>query len=177
MKGFLVPWGFSGSVEVMNPMRNMRVLLGVAALLSIGGVGCRTASHSARAVESQAIVGAAVTGVQPPSPSTPEACRACDGLWARQGIAQVQGCNCRARDAGRACRDGAECEGQCLLGDPPEQARVSGADSGGGAGTGYFVGHCSDRVTVFGCVRLLPRGFSSGGPIALNAPPPMLCID
>jgi hypothetical protein len=131
-------------------------------------MACRTSNHSTRAVAPVTEVGQGVT--------TPEACRTCDGVWGKQGLAQIEGCNCRAPDAGRACRDGAACAGQCLLGDPPEK-EVVGAELASQHPTGYFIGHCSDRVTVFGCVRVLPRGFSSHGPVPLDAPPPVLCID
>jgi hypothetical protein len=146
----------------------------VVSLTWLGGMGCRTASHSTKPAAPAAVVGS-------PSATTPEACRTCDGVWGKQGIAQVEGCNCRARDAGRVCRDGAACEGQCLLGEPPQKEVVAAEDPGTELAlqhpAGYFIGHCSDRVTVFGCVRVLPRGFSSHGPVPLDAPPPMLCID
>jgi hypothetical protein len=166
----------------MNPVAHGWVVVGFLAaavgLTSIGGVGCRTADHSTKPVEANPGA-AALVGV--PSATTPEACRTCDGVWGKQGIAQIEGCNCRARDAGRACRDGAACEGQCLLGDPPEKEVVAAEppriELALQHPAGYFIGHCSDRVTVFGCVRVLPRGFSSHGPVPLDAPPPMLCID
>jgi hypothetical protein len=140
----------------------------VVSLTSLAAGGCRTGIESSKSVAPVTEVGRGV--------STREACRSCDGVWGKQGIAQIEGCNCRARDAGRACRDGAACEGQCLLGDPPEK-EVVGPGLALQQTAGYFIGHCSDRVTVFGCVRVLPRGFSSHGPVPLDAPPPMLCID
>src|SRR5262245_591656 len=52
-----------------------------------------------------------------PRPQTKQACAACGGLWGRHGLSPTEGCICKTKDGGRACRDGAECEGQCLVGD------------------------------------------------------------
>src|SRR5689334_23287379 len=50
-----------------------------------------------------------------PRPQTKQACDACGGLWDKHGIAETEGCICKTKDGGKVCRDGAECEGQCLV--------------------------------------------------------------
>ena len=162
-------WG-SAPGNRLSAVVEVLVVLGTLATLALVGAGCRTARPNPGPAPGTSKVAAA--------PATEVACRACDGLWGRQGLAQVPGCNCRARDAGRTCRDGAECEGQCVLGDHPDRlvaGRATPADGGGPMG--YFVGRCSERVTVYGCLRVLPRGSSRRGPVSLDALPPVLCID
>jgi len=154
-----------------------RALLFSAALL-IGAVwpsalsGCRA--------------GAATTGTAPlavaPAESPPQAagqrssaqgCRACNGIWAVHGIATVESCNCRTHDGGKRCRDGAECEGACVAAELPEREIVSA----GPPAQGYFVGRCSDLMTVFGCNRFIERGAATAGPASLAEPPAMMCVD
>ena len=42
---------------------------------------------------------------------------------------------------------------------------------------GFFVGRCSELVTVFGCNRIIERGASAHGPVLLAEPPQKLCVD
>ena len=42
---------------------------------------------------------------------------------------------------------------------------------------GFFVGRCSELVTVFGCNRVIERGASAHGPVLLAEPPQTLCVD
>jgi hypothetical protein len=42
---------------------------------------------------------------------------------------------------------------------------------------GFFVGRCSELVTVFGCNRVIERGAGAGGPMPLGEPPPTICVD
>jgi hypothetical protein len=110
----------------------------------------------------------------PPAPAlTPEACRACRGIWDVHGISQEKSCDCRTHDGGKRCRDGAECEGMCVAADEPETEVVAA----GPPPRGFFVGRCSDLVTVFGCIRLIDRGAVARGPGSLADPPPQLCVD
>lgn len=116
---------------------------------------------------------AAQQGTPTEPPRTGDACRACNGEWGRHGLAELESCLCRTRDKGKRCRDGADCQGQCLLPDPP-QLEVS--DPGPPA-RGYFIGTCSEFVTTFGCNRVLDRGASKKGPQLLEQAPPMMCVD
>jgi hypothetical protein len=42
---------------------------------------------------------------------------------------------------------------------------------------GFFVGHCSELVTVWGCNRLITRGTRAAGPVPLTDEPMMMCVD
>ena len=48
---------------------------------------------------------------------------------------------------------------------------------GGPPARGFFVGRCSELVTVIGCNRVLERGASAAGPVPLGEPPQTLCVD
>ena len=118
--------------------------------------------------------GACATKVTPKTaPQTAEECRACNGIWGRNGLSETPSCNCRTHDGGKRCRDGDDCEGMCLLLDDPEREIVEA----GPPARGYFMGRCSDVTTPFGCVRVLDRGIRSKGAQRLDSPPAVLCID
>ncbi len=105
-------------------------------------------------------------------PSTEAECRAaCDGIWAKHGLARQDSCNCRTTDGGQRCRDAAQCQGQCVAADEPER-EVTAA---GPPQLGYFVGHCSATKKVFGCGRFIGRG--DGAPHDLSELPPKICFD
>jgi hypothetical protein len=108
---------------------------------------------------------------QSPAARTQRECDVCQGVWAKHGLSETAGCNCRTGDAGKRCRDGAECEGQCVLGDIPER---TAKDMGGRA---YYVGRCSELMTVFGCARFLPKGAATAEPDPGGEPPPVICVD
>ncbi|HLK36846.1 MAG TPA: hypothetical protein VKU41_08855 [Polyangiaceae bacterium] len=108
-----------------------------------------------------------------PTAKTPQECTACGGTWMRGPVSQVSTCNCRTHDAGKGCRDGSECEGMCVAADPPERAVI---DPGPPA-RGFFVGHCSEFVTEFGCIRLIGRGASAAGPRLFDPPPAQVCVE
>jgi hypothetical protein len=131
------------------------LVLGIA--LTCAGVGCR------------------VPPAPPPAtpPVTPEACRACRGLWAVHGLDVKESCNCRTTDGGKKCRDGADCQGMCIVAAGKPDVEVVQA---GPPARGFFVGRCSDFVTVFGCHPVIERGASSRGPVPLGEPPTM-CVD
>jgi hypothetical protein len=105
-------------------------------------------------------------------PRTSEECKSCDGIWGR-GMSQVEFCNCRTHDAGKRCRDGAECEGMCIAADQPERDLAEA----GPPPRGFFLGRCSELVTQFGCIRLIDRGAAARGAQPLNKPPPVVCVD
>ncbi len=83
------------------------------------------------------------------------ACRACKGVWGRHGLAQMEGCNCRTKDAGRVCHGG-DCEGACLF-----RETVDGKPEG----------RCSELKTSLGCHERIIR--SANGEIAVHN----VCVD
>jgi hypothetical protein len=97
-------------------------------------------------------------------------CRACRGTFGPQGIAQVEGCVCRTRDAGKSCHDADECEGDCIA-EAPEVITRSPVPLGRPIGT------CSENVGDLGCVALVPHGASSEPPRPLPLPLHRVCRD
>jgi hypothetical protein len=103
--------------------------------------------------------------------SAKKACEAARGRW----LATAAGaplCARRARDGGKTCRDGAECEWLCLFdryepaGDPTARPRL-----------GRPVGHCSEFVGEPGCASYVERDASRQPPSDIHAPPPRRCSD
>jgi len=106
-------------------------------------------------------------------PQTKQACDACGGLWDRHGIAETEGCICKTKDGGKACRDGAECEGQCLVG---ADSKFEVAQKGPPA-RGFCTGKCSNYETTFGCFRVLERGARAKGPQIEEEAAHHICVD
>lgn len=108
-------------------------------------------------------------------------CRECDGDWGRHGLLGLEGCLCRARDAGRECRDGRDCEGTCLYerSERVQEASESCRDGYCDVTLEMFVlvGRCSEFVTTFGCHHYLPDGISDEGPFMARYPAPYRCCD
>src|SRR5216110_3273672 len=84
-------------------------------------------------------------GLTAKPPSTASECKACNGEWGVHGLVQVESCLCRTHDSGRRCRDGAECEGECIA----QPGAVEVVDPGPPR-RGYFVGKCSEFDHLFG---------------------------
>ena len=105
-------------------------------------------------------------------PTTAEACRACLGDWAVHGVIQEPSCLCPTGDVDKRCRDGGECEGQCLADDGEREVVQAGPPA-----RGYFVGKCSRFRTSFGCHRMIARGAFKAGPANLDDPPAEVCAD
>jgi hypothetical protein len=107
-------------------------------------------------------------------PRTEAECKSkCNGSWGRHGLSPKDSCNCRTSDGGKRCRDGNECEGQCVAAENPElDVKEKGPPP-----LGYLVGRCSTTKTVFGCQRFIRDGASSGPPRDLSQLPPKLCVD
>ena len=84
-----------------------------------------------------------------------------------------ESCNCRTSDGGKRCRDGNECEGQCVAEENPEFE----VTEKGPPALGYVMGRCSDTKLVFGCRRFIRDGASSEPPRDLSKLPPKLCMD
>src|SRR5215471_11228059 len=146
----------------------------VVVLTMAGGWGCAR-SGPAPVPAGPAAAPAAVTAADRGTPPrTPEECHACRGDWGVHGLAPTAACNCRTSDAGKRCTDGADCQGMCV---------AAGGDAGrevtdkGPPARGFFVGGCSEFVTVFGCNQLIERGARAHGPVSFDEPRPMLCVD
>jgi hypothetical protein len=139
-----------------------RAVLGVAIVLVAAGVACRARSSATANPPATAV------------PSARDACRACRGLWGVHGLDDKESCNCRTTDAGKRCQDGSDCQGMCIAGkDDPETEVVTP----GPPRRGFFVGRCSELVTVFGCNRVIERGTRARGPVPLDEPPQKICVD
>jgi hypothetical protein len=93
-------------------------------------------------------------------------------VWGTHGISDTASCNCRTSDAGKRCRDGLECEGQCTAAETPERD----VTQAGSPPRGFWVGKCSEFVAVFGCYR--PIGDGAGArAVELEEPPQTICAD
>ena len=98
------------------------------------------------------------------TPASPEECHStCRGRWGRHGLSRTESCLCRTTDSGKECRDGLDCQGECIVDE-------------GASGSGALVGQCSEFERVFGCWHRIPRGAAqrSGGSQRL---PPKICLD
>jgi hypothetical protein len=111
--------------------------------------------------------------VQTPRPTSKAGCDACKGLWAKHGIADTESCICKTKDGGKTCRDGAECEGTCLVSDDAKfEVAVPGPPP-----KGSFAGKCSEYDTAFGCHRMIARGTGARGPVTEEEAAERLCVD
>jgi hypothetical protein len=107
-------------------------------------------------------------------PPTPAAAKPADKPpRAVHGIAETESCICKTKDGGKACRDGAECEGNCLL---AEDAKMEVVEKGPPP-KGFFVGRCSDYDTTFGCFRMIATGTRAKGPAIAEDAAQHLCVD
>ncbi len=111
---------------------------------------------------------------QPPAdrPSTKEACDGCSGKWGRHGLADVESCICKTKDAGKVCKDAAECVGQCLADEDGFEVVQAGPPP-----KGYWKGKCSEYDTTFGCNRIIGAGARAKGPQLAEDAADSLCID
>ncbi|MBU1325709.1 MAG: hypothetical protein KJ676_10735 [Alphaproteobacteria bacterium] len=94
---------------------------------------------------------------RPEVPATAEACRAAGGSWGPQGLLGRAQCVMPMPDAGKACRDGDDCVGDCR-GDP---------EKGGAAPGDPMTGKCQATTSPFGCYTRIEDGRAEG----------MLCVD
>lgn len=94
---------------------------------------------------------------RPEVPTTAEACRAAGGSWGRQGLLGTEQCVMPMPDAGKVCRDGDDCVGDCR-GDP---------ETGGAAPGDPMTGKCQATTSPFGCYTRVENGRAEG----------MLCVD
>ena len=100
------------------------------------------------------------------------ACDACRGDWGRHGLSQVESCNCRTEDSGRACGAATECEGQCLADAATELVTEEGPPR-----VGFLIGQCSEFRTSFGCHTWLSNGNGLGTPVLLDEVTTLRCLD
>jgi hypothetical protein len=98
-------------------------------------------------------------------------CRACNGEWGPHGLLQAESCLCRTHDSGKSCRDGLECEGECVVQDVKTEVVEPGPPR-----RGFFIGQCSEFDHVFGCNKLLMDG-TAAKPTSLEEPPGEVCVD
>jgi len=111
--------------------------------------------------------------VKPPRPTTKAGCDACKGLWAVHGIAETESCICKTKDASKACRDGSECEGTCLVAEDAKfEVVVPGPPP-----RGFYTGKCSDYDATFGCHRSIANGTRAKGPAVAEEAVQHLCVD
>jgi len=145
-------------------------LKGLLASLAFLSLACRTTAPGS-AGESLPRAAASPSVSTSPAKNSAE-CARCNGVWGRHGLAQTDGCNCRTGDAGKVCRQAEDCQGQCVLKDPPDTETLTA----GPPATGHFLGRCSEFETVFGCSRFLGKG-AAHAPVNLAEVPPALCVD
>jgi hypothetical protein len=109
------------------------------------------------------------------------ACRACNGDWGVHGLSGVESCNCETRDAGQECRDGRECEGECLYERAEEVQKASQRCSGGTCSVTLravrLVGRCAPQRATFGCHSYVPDGESERAPRIGAVRVPHICVD
>jgi hypothetical protein len=105
-------------------------------------------------------------------PTTKESCDACQGVWQRHGLADAPSCICKTKDGGKICRDGNECEGQCIAGDDGFEVVEQGPPA-----KGFWKGKCTDYDTTFGCNRTIAHGARAKGPQLAEDGAPTMCVD
>lgn len=151
------------------------VLLLVLLPAVVVGVGacCKNKPPAAQAGAASAELTRQDPSAPPPRPTTKAACDACKGSWARHGLAETETCVCRTKDGGKVCRDGVECEGQCIAADDGGfEVKEPGPPP-----KGYWVGKCSEMDTTFGCHRTIPHGASKKPPQVAEDAADTMCID
>ena len=149
--------------------RSMHVLCAMALLATLAAAGCRKAAPPPARPDS----GGQRPGSGHGRPAQDQGgVRRLPGRWGVHGLAEVEICICKTRDSGRSCRDGADCEGQCLA----EAGRDRGGRQGP-PGQGLLPGRCSEFDTTFGCHHIIPEGASKRDPSSPKTPPSRFCID
>jgi len=108
-----------------------------------------------------------------PRPSTKEACDACQGIWAVQGIESEESCICKTNDEGRACVDGKDCQGECLLDGDAEFHVMEHSDPP----RGYYRGHCAGYDLTFGCFRHIADDIGNQLPLTAEEAGEDVCVD
>jgi hypothetical protein len=149
--------------------RHRDLTLVVFTLVALASVACSKKTPPPALPDSTAQAQKAAPG-EPPT--TKEGCDACNGKWGRHGLMDVQSCLCKTRDGGKPCRDGAECQAQCLAGDDDFVVVEKGPPP-----KGHYQGKCAEYQTTFGCFRFIPRGASKQPPLPADDAAEQLCVD
>jgi hypothetical protein len=110
---------------------------------------------------------------RPPRPTTKAGCDACGGLFAVHGIEQKEVCICKTKDAGKACKDGKDCEGSCIV---QEDAKFEVVEPGPPP-RGFYTGRCADYDTTFGCHLSIVNGARANGPVPAEEAAHRFCVD
>ena len=105
-------------------------------------------------------------------PATEQGCSTCRGEWAAHGMLGTMSCLCPTPDGGKRCRDGAECQGECVTDGTDHEVTVAGPPT-----LGFFVGKCSRFRTTYGCHRVISTGALQAGSVPLDQPPTEICAD
>jgi hypothetical protein len=105
-------------------------------------------------------------------PATEAGCSACGGEWAAHGMRGTMSCLCPNADGGKRCRDGVECQGECVTDGADHEVTAAGPPA-----LGFFVGRCSRFHTTYGCHRVIASGALQAGPVPLDQPPMEICAD
>lgn len=85
-----------------------------------------------------------------------QACKAKDGKLSKQGVAGIYMCILSYKDAGKACQDSSDCQGQC-------ETKGTYVDYG----IANQTGQCSSNSSPFGCMQTIENGVTQ----------PAICID
>lgn len=86
--------------------------------------------------------------------TTEEDCKKTDGVWRADGLNPNKRCFYQAKDAGKSCTDGDQCEYECISFD----ASIAGRK---------VEGKCEEWSTTFGCFSKIEDGKSESA----------LCVD
>ena len=105
-------------------------------------------------------------------PTTEQGCAACGGEWAAHGMRGTMSCLCPTPDGGKQCRDGVECQGECVTDGAAHEVTTAGPPA-----LGFFIGKCSRFHTTYGCHRVIAAGALQAGPVPLDRPPTEICAD
>ena len=105
-------------------------------------------------------------------PANEEGCSACSGEWAAHGMTGTMSCLCPTADGGKRCRDGVECQGECVTDGADHEVTAAGPPA-----LGFFVGKCSRFRTMYGCHRVIASGALQAGAVPLDQPPTEICAD
>jgi hypothetical protein len=152
----------------------------LAIVFAIWTAGCcknNPAAPSAGAAASegkalQATADPAAAGSSPTRPTTKEACDACQGKWSKHGLAEVDSCICKTKDAGKVCRDGKDCQGDCIADDDGFEVVEAGPPA-----KGYWKGKCAEYDTTFGCHRTIATGTRAKPPQTAEDAAGTICVD
>ena len=150
----------------------MRTLPVVSVLSLFALIACAHKPAPATATRAAAAGTTAANG----EPATEEGCSACGGEWAAHGLVGAQqgtmSCLCPTVDGGKRCRDGVECQGECLTDGVDHEVTAAGPPA-----LGFFVGKCSRFRTTYGCHRVIASGALQSGPVPVDQPPTEICAD